>query len=67
MDHRTGTLKLPPDLVANRYAAIAHAVLSAFDPEGLAGVALVVADELATDDELNRALDTYSEHNPRGG
>ncbi|MDR6597231.1 hypothetical protein ACFFSW_21045 [Saccharothrix longispora] len=65
MTNRSITLKLPPDLSAARFAAIAHTVLSVLDPVGLARLALVV-DELATADELNRALVTYGEHDPRG-
>ncbi|PSL51414.1 hypothetical protein B0I31_12143 [Saccharothrix carnea] len=57
---------MPLDVPAERYAAITHAVYSVLDVAGLAAVASVVVDELATDAELNRAFDAHSAYYPWG-
>ncbi len=65
-NYRAVLVKLPPDLSAERYAAITHAIFSVLDVAGLAGCSSIVSDRLATDVELNVAFDRHSQEYPWG-
>ena len=65
-DYRAVLVKLPPDLAAERYAAITHAIFSVLDAAGVASSSSIVSDRLATDAELNTAFDRHSDEYPWG-
>lgn len=57
--HRELRIKLPADLLNDRYAIITHAVFSILDVAGVAEESSVLVDDTATDPELNAAFDRH--------
>lgn len=64
--HRTLLVKLPVELANDRYAAVAYGIHGVLVSAQLGQTTSIIADDGASDDELNDAFDRHHQDFPWG-